>query len=152
MSVTKDHCGHILVLLFTFLLFCIADNHAQPIPHVTSVPTDVKVAGTWDAHFSGKVEGKGTPHDDNFVMTLKQDGSKVTGTLRFEGLNLTFPVSGNVTGTAFVYTSKAKLGPDCEAKLAGETIVEAASGSLRGSQTQTSCEGTAIGEVTAVRR
>lgn len=85
-------------------------------------------------------------------MELKQEGSKVTGTLRFEGLDLDFRVSGSVTGTSFSYTSKARLNPNCEATIAGATIVDAASGKFKGSQTQTTCEGTAVGQVTAVLR
>ena len=85
-------------------------------------------------------------------MELKQEGSKVTGMLRFEGLDLDFRVSGKVTGTAFSYTSKARLNQNCEAAIAGATTVEAGSGKFKGSQTQTNCEGTAVGQVIAVRR
>lgn len=102
--------------------------------------------------FEGSCEGNGTPHDDTFVMELKQEGSKVTGMLRFEGLDLDFRVSGKVTGTAFSYTSKARLNQNCEAAIAGATTVEAGSGKFKGSQTQTNCEGTAVGQVIAVRR
>jgi hypothetical protein len=122
------------------------------VDHAKSLPTEVQVAGTWDAHFSGTVERTGTPHDDTFVMELKQEGAMVTGTLRFKGLDLSFPLSGKVAGTAFSYTSKARLNPNCEATITGETIVDAASGKFKGSQTQTNCEGTAVGQVTAVRR
>ena len=83
-------------------------------------------------------------------MDLKQDGSKVTGTLRFEGFDLDFRVSGDVAGTAFSYTSKARLNPNCEATIAGATNVEAASGQFKGSQTQTTCEGTAVGQLTSI--
>lgn len=142
-----DCCGYILaVLLFTVVTAWGGVYDAQ------SIPNDVQVAGTWDAKFLGTVEGKGTPHDDTFVMELKQEGSKVTGTLRFEGLDLDFRVSGSVTGTAFSYTSKVRLNPNCEATIAGATTVDAASGKFKGSQTQTTCEGTAVGQVTAVRR
>ena len=148
MSVKIDRCGYILAVLpFTLLTAWGGVYHAKSIP-----TDDVHVAGTWDAQFSGTVEGKGTPHDDTIVMELKQEGSMVTGTLRFEGLNLDLPVSGKVTGTAFSYTSKARLSPNCEATIAGSTTVEETSGKFKGSQTQTTCEGTAIGQVTAVRR
>ena len=142
-----DCCGYILAVLpFTVLASWGGFYDAK------SISDDVQVAGTWDAKFLGTVEGKGTPHDDTFVMELKQEGSKVTGTLRFEGLELDLPVSGNVSGTAFSYTSKVRLSPNCEATIAASTTVEAASGKFKGSQTQTTCEGTAVGQVTAVRR
>jgi len=147
MRVTMDCCGYMLAVLSVTLLTAWGGVY-----DAQSIPNDVQVTGTWDAQFVGAVEGKGTPHDDTFVMELKQDGSKVTGTLRFEGLDLDFRVSGNVTGAAFSYSSKAMLSPSCEATLSGGTTVEAASGTFKGSQTQTNCEGTAVGQVTAVRR
>ena len=85
-------------------------------------------------------------------MELKQEGSQITGTLRFKGLNTDFPVSGKIAGTTFIYTSKAMISPDCEASLAAKTTIDESSDKFKGSQTQTTCEGTAIGEVTAVRR
>ena len=147
MRVKIDCCGYTLALLaFTLLTSWGGVYDAE------SIPNDVQVAGTWDARFIGTVEGKGTPHDDTFVMELKQEGSKVTGTLRFEGLDLDLSLSGEVTGTSFSYTSKARLNPNCEATIAASTTVEAASGKFKGSQTQTTCEGTAVGQVTAVLR
>jgi hypothetical protein len=112
----------------------------------------VQVSGTWDARFEGTVEGKGTAQDDTIVMELKQEGSKVTGILRFHGLDKDFQVSGEVKGTTFSYTSKAMQSPNCEATITAKTNVEAASGKFKGSQTQKNCEGTAVGQVTAVRR
>ena len=48
-----------------------------------STEPDVQVTGTWEAGFSGKVQGKGTSQDDMLVLELTQDGSAVKGTLRF---------------------------------------------------------------------
>jgi hypothetical protein len=137
---------YLAILQITFLLVWGGVNFAQ------AIPTDVQVSGTWSGRFSGTVEGLGTAQDDALVMELKQKGSKVTGTLRFEGLDLTFPVFGNVTGTTFTYTSKAMLSPNCEATITAETTVDALTRSFKGSQTQKNCEGTAVGVVTAVRR
>jgi hypothetical protein len=131
---------------FTFLLVWGGVNHAQVNP------TNEHMTGTWEARFEGTVEGKGTPHDDMLVMELKQKGSEITGTVRFEGLDLTFTVLGRVTGTTFSYTSKAMLRPNCELTLTGKTTVDSMSRNFKGSQTQKNCEGTAIGVVTAVRR
>lgn len=121
------------------------------VDHAKPAPADVNITGTWYASFSGKVERTGTSQDDTFVMELKQDGSRITGTLRFKGLNMDLPVSGKIAGTTFIYTSKAMLGPDCEASLAAKTTIDESSRKFKGSQTQTTCEGTAVGEVTAVR-
>jgi hypothetical protein len=117
----------------------------------SSLP-DAQVTGTWDARFSGKVQGKGTSQDDTFVMELKQDGSNVKGTLQFKGLDVSFPVTGKVKGTTFSYSAKANAGPNCEATVVGETTVDETAGRMEGSQTQGNCEGTAVGTVTAVRR
>jgi hypothetical protein len=115
-----------------------------------SIGPDARVAGTWDGYFSGLVEGAGTSQTDAFVMKLEQDGSSVKGTIRFEGLDLSFPVSGKVMATTFSYTAKGDIGENCKFTLAGETVVNG--NRMKGSQTQTNCEGTAKGEVTAVRR
>src|ERR1700752_3835515 len=108
-----------------------------------SLPPDVQISGTWDCSFSGTVQGKGTSQTDTLVMDLNQNGSRVTGTLRFNGLDVSFPVSGKVTGTKFTYIAKAIMGPNCEAAIEGE---------MTGSQTQTNCEGKAVGKVAAARR
>ena len=117
-----------------------------------SVGTDLRVSGTWDGNFSGLVEGTGTSQTDTFVMELEQDGSSVKGSIRFRGLDFSFPVSGRVAATTFTYTARANVGPKCEFTIAGETVVNETTNRMKGSQTQTNCEGTAKGEVTAVRR
>jgi len=134
--------SHLLALLILVLL----SNPTQ------SMNTDVRVSGTWDANFSGLVQGTGTSQTDTFVMKLEQDGSSVKGSIRFKSLDFSFPVSGTVTATTFTYTAKGNLGPKCEFTLAGETVVNETTNRMKGSQTQTNCEGTAKGEVTAVRR
>ena len=138
----------IIVVVLPFLLLRIGNE----IEHAKPTPAEVNVTGTWDASFSGTVKRTGTSQDDTFVMELKQEGTKVTGTLRFKGLNLDFPVSGKIAGTTFTYTSKAMLSPDCEASLAAETTIDESSRKFKGSQTQTTCEGTAVGKVTALRK
>lgn len=110
------------------------------------------VSGTWDAHFSGTVQGTGTSQTDDLVMEIRQNGSDVAGTVRVQGLDLVFPLSGEVSGTTFRYTVRGDLGPSCEVLVEAETTVDAAASRLSGIQTQSTCEGTAVGKVTAVRR
>jgi len=117
-----------------------------------SIGTDVRVSGTWDGNFSGLVEGTGTSQTDTFVMELEQDGSSVKGSIRFKGLDFSFPVSGTVAATTFTFTAKGTISAKCEFTLAGQTVVNESTNRMKGSQTQTNCEGTAKGEVTAVRR
>ena len=141
----KTNCL-LVVLPLTLLIAWGEVNHAK------SIPNEVQVAGTWDAQFEGTVEGKGTRQDDSIIMELKQKGSKVTGIARVHGLDLKLQISGEVAGTTFTYTIKGMLNPNCEASIFATTTVEAGSGKFKGSQTQTTCEGTARGQVTAVRR
>jgi len=117
-----------------------------------SLPPDVQISGTWDCSFSGTVQGKGTSQTDTLVMDLNQNGSRVTGTLRFNGLDVSFPVSGKVTGTKFTYIAKAIMGPNCEAAIEGEMTFDERANEMTGSQTQVNCEGKAVGKVAATRR
>jgi hypothetical protein len=130
-----------LLALLVVLFFC--NGTTQP---------DVQVTGTWEARFSGKVQGKGTSQDDTLVMELTQDGSTVKGTLRFKGLETSFPITGKVKGRTFSYSAKASVGPNCEASVAAETTVDDSGKRMEGSQTQSNCEGTAVGRVTALRQ
>lgn len=147
MVLSLNRARHLCRLLLILVLISWSGNDS-----VKSITRDAQVTGTWDASFSGTVQGKGTPQTDTLVMELEQDGSKVKGTVRFKGLDQIFPVSGEVAGTTFSYTSKGMMGPNCEIRLVGDTIIDEATGRFRGSQTQANCEGTAVGEVTAVRR
>lgn len=120
----------------------------------TARPTrsQVNVSGTWDAEFSGMVQGAGTSQRDEFVIEVRQDGSNVTGTLLVRGFDMPFTLSGAVQGTTFRYTVKGSLGPTCGVTVEAEATIDAATGHMRGKQTQSTCEGTAVGQITAVRR
>ena len=113
---------------------------------------DVRVTGTWEARFSGKVQDKGTSQDDTLVMELTQYGSTVKGTLHFKGLETSFPINGKVKGKTFSYSAKASIGPNCEATVVAEATVDDAADRFEGSQTQSNCEGTAVGRVAAKRQ
>jgi hypothetical protein len=134
-----------IILALPLGLLCLFGGNAPVQP-------EVNVAGTWDAYFSGTVKGQRTPHDDTIVMELKQNGSIVKGTLRFKGLDVSFPVAGKVEGRTFTYSSKSSVGPNCDATVVGEVSVDEAANRFQGSQTQSNCEGTAEGKITAVRR
>jgi len=113
---------------------------------------EAQVTGTWEARFSGKVQGKGTSQDDTLVMELTQDGPIVKGTLRFIGLETSFSIAGKVKGKTFSYSATASIGPNCEATVVAETTVDDVARRFEGSQTQSNCEGTAVGRVAAVRQ
>ena len=114
--------------------------------------TGSDVTGTWDGRFDGIVQSQNTSQTDTFVMELRQSGSSVTGTLRFSGLDLAVAVVGDVGGTRFTYTARALLSPSCEAVVRAETTIDVAGARFSGGQTQSTCEGTAVGQVSATRR
>jgi hypothetical protein len=115
-------------------------------------PDDVRMdlSGTWDARFEGTVTGQGTIQTDDISMELSQSGSSVAGTLRFSGLDLSFPISGQVDGNRFDYRSSATL-DGCELRLEARTVIDSSGRRFSGDQTQSSCEGTAIGRVEATK-
>jgi hypothetical protein len=119
----------------------------------TTGPDEVRsdVSGVWDARFEGTVTGRGTSQTDDLSMELSQSGSSVTGSLRFSGLDISFPVSGTVTGNRFDYRSSVTL-EGCELRLEARTVIDPGGLRFSGDQTQASCEGTATGRVEATKR
>ena len=109
------------------------------------------VSGAWDARFEGTVTGRGTSQTDDISMVLSQSGSTVTGILRFSGLDISFPVTGTVTGNRFDYRSSVTL-EGCELRLEAHTVIDSSGRRFSGDQTQSSCEGTATGRVEAMKR
>ncbi len=89
-------------------------------------------------------------------MELAQSGTNVTGSmcsgLCVPGDNPRLEVSGTVNGEALTYTAQASLGPDCDAVVEAEVMLNVAGTEFMGTQTQSTCEGTAIGSVSARKR
>jgi hypothetical protein len=112
----------------------------------------VDLTGTWDAQFSGTIQGTGGRQTDSFVMELLQSGSAVTGTLLYRGTSLPVSLSGSVTGNSFTYSATATLSPGCPVTIQASATINTAGARLEGSQTQSTCEGSAIGQVTATKR
>ena len=121
----------------------------------TSAPTapdPVNIAGTWDATFEGTVQGAGTTQHDDIEMELTQSGTTVSGVLRvgFEALEV--PITeGRIDGSLFTYSAVLVV-PGCELRANAELTVDASGTRLEGSQTQSTCEGTAVGQLTAIKR
>jgi hypothetical protein len=134
-------------LALAFLIPISASSCDGTSPHE---PTS-NVSGIWDARFEGTVHGSGTSQSDDFVLELAQSGSSVTGTVRFVGLNVDFPLTGTVTGDRFQYRSSLTLA-GCELRMEAETVVDAGGRRFTGTQTQSSCEGAASGRVEATHR
>ena len=120
-----------------------------------TTPDAVSVSGTWDATFEGIVQGAGTTQHSDFTMELSQSGTTVGGFLRFSPNfdAIDTPITaGRINRNRLTYTAVTSLGPGCEARVDAELIVDPLGTRLAGSQTQSTCEGTAVGQVTAVKR
>ena len=111
----------------------------------------LNLAGIWDARFVGTVVGSQTSQTDDFTLEIAQSGSTITGTIRYAGLQATFPLSGSLGGDRFEYRSSLTIA-GCEFRLEAETTVEPDGRCFTGTQTQSTCEGTASGRVEATRR
>ena len=118
-----------------------------------TAPDPVSVSGTWEATFEGIVQGAGTTQHDDFTMELTQSGTAVSGFLRFGFESIEVPITaGRINGRRLTYSAVTVLGPGCEVRVEAELTVDASVTRLEGSQTQSTCEGTAIGQVTATKR
>ena len=109
-----------------------------------------RVAGTWDAHFSGTLQGREIPQTDDFVMELHQQGASVSGALAYRWSTVPLPLSGTVEESRLTFNASAVLAPNCEGTVRGVMVIDG--GRMSGSQTQVTCEGVASGQTTAIRR
>ena len=117
-----------------------------------TAPTAVDVSGTWDASFAGIVQGGGTTQTDDFIMELSQSGATVSGFLRHSDA-IDVPITaGRITGSRLTYSAVTTLGQECEVRVDAEITVDPLGTRMEGSQTQSTCEGTAVGQVTATKR
>ena len=120
-----------------------------------AAPTAVDVSGTWDATFEGIVQGAGTTQTDDFTMELSQSGTTVSGSLRFSPNfdAIDTPITaGRIDGSRLTYSAATSLGPGCEARVDAEVTVDPSGTRMEGSQTQSTCEGTAVGQMMATKR
>jgi len=119
-----------------------------------AAPDAVTVSGTWDATFEGIVQGAGTTQTDDVMLQLDQTGTRVSGFLRFspnfEAIDVPI-VEGRVDGRRLTYSAVTTLG-NCELRADAELSLDPSGTRLNGSQTQSNCEGTAVGQITATRR
>lgn len=144
--------GHRLTLLrFGIPSLCLVMGLVMACDRPTR-PSDNRsnLTGTWDVSFTGTAQGQGTSQRDTFVMELQHEGSRVTGMLRISGHE--FPLSGTVTGASFIYAVAGRLEPNCAVSVSAETTFDATGARFSGSQTQSTCEGTAVGQVTGTKR
>ena len=91
---------------------------------------------------------------DFFELDLQQSGSTVTGTLQIQSAT-TVPalsVTGRVSGSTFTYTATGSFGAGCDVEIEATTTVTSSGNRMTGPQTQTTCDGTAVGQMDATRR
>ena len=120
-----------------------------------TAPSAVSITGTWDATFEGIVQGVGTTQRDDFTMNLSQSGTTVRGFLRFSPNfdAIDVPITaGRINGSQLTYSAVTSLGQGCEARVDAAMTVDPSGTRIEGSQTQSNCEGTAVGQVTATKR
>ncbi len=120
-----------------------------------TAPGADRVSGTWDATFEGLVQGAGTTQTSDMTMEFRQSGTTVRGFLRFSPNfdKIDVPLTaGRIDGSRFTYSAVTSLYPGCQVRVDGEVIVDPSGTRLEGSQTQSNCEGTAVGQVTATKR
>ena len=116
-----------------------------------AAPGTVNVTGTWDASFEGIVQGVGTTQNDDFTMELSQSGPIVRGFLRFSSVDAPI-TAGRISESQLTYSAVTSLGQGCEARVDADTTVDPSGIRIEGSQTQSTCEGTAVGRVVATKR
>ena len=83
-------------------------------------------------------------------MALSQTGTTVRGVLRFSSIEV--PIEGQITGNRLTYSGVTSLGPGCEARVDADLTVDPSGTRLNGSQTQATCEGTAVGQLSGTKR
>ena len=119
-----------------------------------TAPQGVSVAGTWDATFEGIVQGVGTTQTDDFTMNLSQSGTTVGGFLRFspnfDAIDAPL-TAGRINGSRLTYSAVTSLA-GCELRVDADLVLDPLGTRIEGSQTQSTCEGTAVGQVTARKR
>ncbi len=115
-------------------------------------PDPVSVSGTWQAAFEGIVQGAGTTQTDDITMELTQSGTAVSGVLLFGFEALEAPITeGRIDGSLLTYTAVLPV-PGCEFRVEAEVTIDAPATRLEGSQTQSTCEGTAVGRIVATKQ
>ena len=120
----------------------------------------LSVAGDWDGQFNGTIVERwdggwvGGSQIDSFVFSLRQSGSSVTGeVISGEGRSdeLRLPLSGTVKGYQFNYRAELQV-DGCLLITAAETTLNPMANEFSGDQTQSSCEGRAVGRITCIKR
>ena len=150
---------------FFFLLILIATAHTDAengilIPRPAAVEPALSVAGDWDGQLEGTIVERsdggrvGDSQTDSIVFSLRQSGSEVTGEVVFaEGWpdEIRAPLSGSVVGREFNYRAELQVA-GCLLTVEGETRLNPAANEFSGDQTQSNCEGRAVGRIICIKR
>lgn len=110
------------------------------------------VSGSWNARIAGIQQRSGATQTDEALITLRQDGVGVTGTLQYAGLPTAASVSGSVSDRAFTFTATQMLSSTCAASVQASVTLSASGDAITGSYRAVTCEDTVIGTLSATRR
>jgi len=128
---------------------------ASAVPLTTSgAPTserDADVSGVWDAEISGTQQSTGYPQKDEAILSLRQSGSNVSGTMAYAGVSGKAALTGTVSGSTFKFIAALDLGPKCRARFEVSAKVTSRE-AMKGSYSAKTCEDTVRGTITAGRR
>ncbi len=133
---------------FLFLLILIS--------HPPAVHPVLSVAGDWDGQFDGTIVERsdggrvGESQTDIILFSLRQSGSAVTGELVFGAgwpYELRAPLTSTLAGKRFNYRAELQV-DDCLLVVEAETTLNPMANKFSGGQTQSNCEGRAVGRIT----
>lgn len=119
-----------------------------------------RVVGEWDGQFAGTIVERsdggriGESQTDSIAFFLRQSGSEVTGEMVFgEGwaYELRVPLTGTIAENRFNYRAERQL-DGCSLIVEAETTLNSAVTEFSGKQTQSNCEGKAVGRITSIKR
>ncbi len=150
---------------FSFLLILIGSAHPNAEksilpPRPATVSPAPSVTGDWDGQFDGTIVERsdggrvGESQTDEVVFSLLQSGSEVTGEVVFgEGwpYEIRAPLNGTVAGNRFNYRAELRV-DGCFVVVEAETTLNPMGNKFSGEQTQSNCEGRAVGRITCTQR
>lgn len=145
---------HVAMALLSWAVMGCGGDGPLPTEPVTSVD------GAWDIEFTGTVVERsdggrvGGSQTDSFAVLFQQSGSALGGSVIFaEGRSDEFRLSfdGTIEGNNITYTAQTVIA-GCELSVSATARVDATAITISGDQTQSSCEGPAIGQIRGTKR
>ncbi len=124
---------------------CSASSPTAPTPETADV------GGAWTVRLAGTQQRTGVPQTDDAILTLRQSGAVVTGTMQYSGLSTAANVSGAVTNSTLTFTATQALSPTCSVTVQVRATVSVREREMQGSYRATTCEDTVVGTLSGRR-